>query len=88
MNNNLLVCNNCGNFFIRNDETVTMTATLDDAMRSYVYCSKKCFDDKLSNINSNLTNIDFPIRIVSKTLVTKKPDHWIVKVEIENLRVI
>ncbi len=70
----MTVCQNCLRPFNRfNEDSVKLYVYLDDAVRESYFCSAKCYETKVSNINSGTSKFDLRIKIISTQVVREKP---------------
>jgi len=72
-------CSNCHRSFSKFDShRVELRVVLDEVHSGeWVYCSTRCMDAKLENINWD--QYEIPIKILTKEKLTDSPELWVVK---------
>lgn len=67
-------CANCKKITSRIDpNTVTVNVTLNESIREYVYCSKKCYENKLKNFNSTTSAFGMRLKIIETKIIRDNP---------------
>ena len=68
------VCNNCGRRFNRfNENSVKAHVHLDLATREVEFCSKNCYNVKMSNLNWGESTFILRVKVLQEIVVREKP---------------
>ena len=80
-------CATCGDIIYDPTKAVEAEVVLNSAVMHYLYCSDKCLNKKLDNLNSTNGKFDLEIEVVRKDVVSLSPKRYRIVCRIKNLHV-
>jgi len=65
-----------------------LSVRLDDAEKTIEYCSKKCMEEQISNVNMNSNPFDLQVEVVRSSVVSEKnPFKMELELRVKDLKV-